>query len=336
MAKYCILLLGLFALHVHAAENPIQDPEVRKALLNCYLELSTVDSTLNEGSAVYEFDFKNISYEHGTTVTYSIEQNGEKEEGTFRVDTSRVLILTTTPGEHKFQFYYNDSHYEIYAGPFQIADRTRARYGVRFEASGVYIMTEKPVIYLYPTETTDVSVKLDINGENPFMYPAYNDGWKVTASPNGDLKIGDDTYNYLFWEANQEKEMKAPKTGFVVKGKEIVSFLEKQLSTAGLTSKEQADFITYWAPRMMKHEHVLLHFEFNNTCDKYATIDIRPKPDNIYRIYMIWEPIHAGYTIEEQTIVPMTREGFTVVEWGGQQTNFIAPPTKTNTLKAVK
>lgn len=45
----------------------------------------------------------------------------------------------------------------------------------------------KPVIYLYPEETTEVSVLLDFNGELTTTYPAYDNGWRVVAEPDGTL-----------------------------------------------------------------------------------------------------------------------------------------------------
>ena len=48
-------------------------------------------------------------------------------------------------------------------------------------------MDAKPVIYLYPTEETEVSVKLEYGGEFIATYPKYNDGWEVIASPDGTL-----------------------------------------------------------------------------------------------------------------------------------------------------
>ena len=59
----------------------------------------------------------------------------------------------------------------------------------------------KPVIYLYPEEETAVTVKLDYAGALTCTYPAYGDGWAVTACPDGTLT--DDagqTYSYLYWE----------------------------------------------------------------------------------------------------------------------------------------
>lgn len=40
---------------------------------------------------------------------------------------------------------------------------------------------EKPVIYLYPEEIMEVTVKLDYNGELICTYPNYDEGWTVTA-----------------------------------------------------------------------------------------------------------------------------------------------------------
>ena len=59
----------------------------------------------------------------------------------------------------------------------------------------------KPVIYLYPEKETTVTVKLDYAGTLTCTYPAYGDGWTVTACPDGTLT--DDagqTYSYLYWE----------------------------------------------------------------------------------------------------------------------------------------
>ena len=44
----------------------------------------------------------------------------------------------------------------------------------------------KPVIYLYPEVETQVTVKMDYSGKLTCTYPAYNDGWQVTAAPDGE------------------------------------------------------------------------------------------------------------------------------------------------------
>ena len=63
-------------------------------------------------------------------------------------------------------------------------------------------LAEKPVIYLYPEQAQEVSVRLDYDGRLTDTIPAYGDGWKVTAWPDGRLVNHSDgkEYPYLFWE----------------------------------------------------------------------------------------------------------------------------------------
>ena len=65
----------------------------------------------------------------------------------------------------------------------------------------------KPVIYLYPEQETTVSVSLDYAGTLTATYPAYEDGWRVTAEPDGTLyDENGDEYSYLFWEGENNTD----------------------------------------------------------------------------------------------------------------------------------
>ena len=44
--------------------------------------------------------------------------------------------------------------------------------------------SKKPVIYLYPEKTTEVDVKVNLDGTFTTTYPKYNDGWNVVAEPD--------------------------------------------------------------------------------------------------------------------------------------------------------
>ena len=59
--------------------------------------------------------------------------------------------------------------------------------GWLFRNSAAYTTNEKPVIYLYPEQEQDVSVRLDYDGKLTCTYPEYDDGWDVTAAPDGTL-----------------------------------------------------------------------------------------------------------------------------------------------------
>ena len=80
-------------------------------------------------------------------------------------------------------------------------------------------LAEKPVIYLYPEQAQEVSVRLDYDGRLTDTIPAYGDGWKVTAWPDGRLVNHSDgkEYPYLFWEGEDRTAYDMTK-GFVVLG----------------------------------------------------------------------------------------------------------------------
>jgi len=175
----------------------------------------------------------------------------------------------------------------------------------------------KPVIYLYPERPTDVTVKLNINGSLTASYPAYGDGWRVTAYPGGDLidRADGAPYKYLLWEGTADFTPDFT-SGFVVKGDDTADFLREKLAEIGLTPTEYNDFIVFWLPKMQDNPYNLISFQFDNY-DAAAALDITPAPDSILRVFMAFKPLQARLDVPPQTFAPFVREGFTVVEWGG-------------------
>ncbi len=176
--------------------------------------------------------------------------------------------------------------------------------------------TDKPVIYLYPEKETKVDVKLDYNGELMYTYPKYNDGWSVTASPDGTLKDENGRgYSYLFWDGKDDIKWDMSK-GFVVKGEDTVAFLQEKLEYMGLTPKEYNEFIVYWMTRMEKNKYNLISFQDDLYTDN-AVLDITPKPDSMLRVFMAYKALDEYIEVPEQDLKTFERKGFTVVEWGG-------------------
>ena len=117
----------------------------------------------------------------------------------------------------------------------------------------------KPVAYLYPQTETEITVRLDYDGDLTCMYPAYEDGWTVSARPDGTLtdKNGQ-TYRYLYWEGVSETEYDFS-AGFCVPGSGTAAFLEDALSKLGLNRAEANEFIIYWLPRMQENGPVKIY-----------------------------------------------------------------------------
>ena len=178
---------------------------------------------------------------------------------------------------------------------------------------------EKPVIYLYPEEETQVSVALDFDGELTSTYPAYGDGWTVDASPDGTLT--DPTtgrqYYCLFWEGISQTEYDFS-TGFCVAGENTAAFLEGALAQLGLTDQEANEFIIYWLPKMEHNPYNLISFQQETYTDS-AQLTIDPAPDTLIRVFMAWQGLDQPVEVEPQTLTAPKRTGFTAVEWGGAE-----------------
>ena len=179
---------------------------------------------------------------------------------------------------------------------------------------------EKPVIYLYPTGETDITVTLDYDGTLTAAYPAYEGGWHVIARPDGTLT--DETgreYYCLVWEVVGGTEYDFSR-GFCVAGEDTAAFLEDALAKLGLTEKEANEFIIYWLPRMEGSAWNLISFQGEGYTDA-AQLTIDPAPDTLLRVFMAWKPLGKAVDIQPQTLSAPERRGFTAVEWGGAEVN---------------
>ncbi|MDO5716206.1 MAG: hypothetical protein Q4Q17_00245 [Tissierellia bacterium] len=185
-------------------------------------------------------------------------------------------------------------------------------------APGSREVDKKPVIYLYTEEPMDVEVKLDYVGELFCSYPEYQDGWKVVAHPDGRLVTEDGKeYSYLFWEGFSNRTYSMDK-GFVVKGEDTAEFLEETLTAMGLNLRERNECIVFWLPQMEQNPYNLISF-VDDEYKEDAKLEITPTPDSILRVFMVYRPLEKPVEVEEQTIQPFERKGFTVVEWGGRE-----------------
>lgn len=191
---------------------------------------------------------------------------------------------------------------------------------IRFQHASFLPAAEcgKPVIYLYPEQTTDVSVKLEPQGGFTVTEPAYDGGWNVRATPKGELTNLKDgkTYPYLFWEGRGGL-YETPKRGFVVAEKNVHGFLLEKLAALGLNAQESADFIEFWEPRMTGSPYYFVTFLGNSAMDALAPLDVTPKPDTVIRVLMDFSPLEKPISVEGFSIHTPKREGFTLVEWGG-------------------
>ena len=184
----------------------------------------------------------------------------------------------------------------------------------------------KPIIYLYPTSETRVSVRLGKPSDVTVSYPEYNanKGWNVSAQPNGDLvdiDTGRSLYS-LYYESESSEDVYSMKSdGFIVSREDTVSFLEDKLARLGLNEHEAEEFIVYWLPKLQQNNYNYIRFATMDEINNAMPLDINPSPDTVIRVLMTYKGLDKpieGITEQQLPTTPI-RDGFTVVEWGGSE-----------------
>jgi len=174
-------------------------------------------------------------------------------------------------------------------------------------------MVKKPAIYLYPLQDTDVSVKLNINGDIINDIPVYADGWSVFVTKEG---IINGNYGYLFYEAKLNK-LELPSEGWVVSYDDLGPWFDLKLSQLGLNEKEKSQFKEYWIKELPESNYYEIKLLDSKFLIENMNLEINPSPDSILRVEFYFKPIEKRIDLVEPSIVSFERKGFVVVEWGG-------------------
>lgn len=237
----------------------------------------------------------------------------------------RQLIKSFKPGDREFSWRVSKAFKNMSLGS------NRFRFIATFKDGAVALAEvrvsfheyegemAKPVIYLYPSKPTQVSVRVSPQGGVTKSEPPYRDGWSVLASPRGELRTADgQRHRYLFWESGLVEKPRPLSEGFVVARAELKGFLERSLKTLGLTARETADFMEFWWPRMAKKPWAAIRFVPREEIDAMAPLMISPAPDTVIRVLIDFRALDAPIELAAQTLEDgPARKGFVVSEWGG-------------------
>ncbi|HLD20923.1 MAG TPA: hypothetical protein VJB64_02405 [Patescibacteria group bacterium] len=244
-----------------------------------------------EGTSVYEPSSYEIEYfaDVFNTVTFDVPEEEEKSYEDF---------------EHPYVFFQD-------------------AYDRWVELSSIEILPAvecgKPVIYLYPESTMDMSVWVNPRGGFSYTEPDYGDGWNVTAFPDGRIVNRADglEYPYLFWEGRGG--LYSPvETYWVVEQSDVEYFLRETLAKMNFNQSEIADFIEFWLPRMQSEPFYKIGFHGTNVMNELAPLSLSVKPDHVFRILMDYEGLDVWQPSKPPTRLPRAnRDGFEVMEWGG-------------------
>ena len=105
--------------------------------------------------------------------------------------------------------------------------------------------------------------------------------------------------------------------GFVVSSGEVYRFFYDKLAQLGLVEHEIDDFMEFWYPKFSYAPYYFISFLPQDEFEAIAPLTVTPKPDTVIRVYMDYVPLRAPIEVVEPEIVTPSRDGFTVIEWGG-------------------
>ncbi|MGV3611848.1 MAG: hypothetical protein ACO1N0_12910 [Fluviicola sp.] len=314
MKNLCLfLILTSFAFTTKASDH-------RKALIPFLMYNTTKNTAIKPGEATITLHFnganlKNRYFGYQTIIYYSVNE----VEDTLVFDSLFTTTLQLPAGKTVFKFWPGPGYNEVITDSIQIQDQTDNEANVNFISDSEQIYVFKPVIYLQSPVKLNFSIRVKPTDGFTFTYPVYKDLWEGTLDPTGEIEINQQKYPYLFWDAKQKFTAKSHTNGYHIQKKEVVPFLEEQLSTAGLTSTEKTDFITFWGPRLTQYESVFIQFYLQEDCNQFASLECEPKPTAINRLYIAfseWNDKLEPFTHQAQ-LPAFKREGFNVLEWGG-------------------
>jgi hypothetical protein len=293
--------------------------ETEKSTPDFYCSPCNSDTGLTKQEGLFGISFTSNEGEVTGPVKFSC--NGVIT--TVVLEKDKRTTVNVSPGKYRFQFFYTTNFYEITTDSVKIEPGCRIEAHVNFKSSITQYEVEKPVIYVYAPAVIQVSIELDIKGKLGFTYPDYNNGWNFIARPGGDISMGDKKYHYLFYDGafDMDPSKLNWNEGFEVGKGSLVAFLEEKLAKMGLNTQEIQDYITYWMPRMNVNAVNYIHFLFNDEYNAYSNLQVTPKPDNLFRVFMIWKKADEESTMEmkPQQLPSFYRAGLTVVEWGGME-----------------
>jgi hypothetical protein len=297
--------------------------ESRGLIMPFYVSKTEADLNLPKDIAVLNMHFSIYAGDGVLKNTVKFKVDG-CDTVTPVIDSLGYCKYAIAPGKHKIDFYRKNCT-TVTSDSIIIEGQTKVDMNVFFQNPNIIMVVCKPVIYLYPQQTANVHIDLNSKGELGMTYPLYNkkNGWNVTADANGTITSDNKTYNYLFWDGTMEigKFNFNANEGSIVESVNLISFLENTLTQIGMNSKESADFITYWAPKMLKNKKNFIHFMVNDNYEQIASVNVSPKPDNMLRVYMMWGKVDEENELNPtpQSFQQLKREGFTYIEWGGSE-----------------
>ena len=284
------------------------------------------DYSYNNDNSVYKH-FENFDFNNNSLVLW-VKNNNIKDDmyvkGVYIDDNDNLTVLIEQILDSNSAYNKNNKNANVHLDFISLNGNSGKPVKFVYKKTNKTFhsdATYKPIIYLYPTEDTEVSVKL-LKCENlTCSYPKYKDEWKVLAQSDGTLKdlVTNRKLYSLYYESKNDIKFNIENEGFVVKGEDTIQFLEEKLAVLGLTEREAEEFIVYWLPKLEANKYNYIRFATTDEINENMPLEINPNPDKIIRVLMTFKGLENPIDVQEQQLKTPDRTGFVAIEWGGTE-----------------
>lgn len=287
----------------------------------CGFVIERGTSDVSDMPWLLEEDFVPVAFKDGDPILYEVHEE-RRVTHPYYVQFFQDFAAVGRLYDEDIESIYETEFFETYISGMPLVfwkseqDTWHVFYNIEFTPA---VECGKPVIYLYPEETTDVRVEVVPNGGFTYVEPDYpDDGWVVRASPKGELyNYAEKTvYPYLYWEGHADGFGYSDR-GWLFTRDTLEADLTRLLLDIGLNDQETKDFVEFWMPRMVDDPYVFVTFARQEDFERAAPLTVTPTPDSIFRIFMYFEGRDTFTDVEPLPYQPYERHGFSVVEWGG-------------------
>ncbi|MCX6809523.1 MAG: hypothetical protein NTZ65_02110 [Candidatus Berkelbacteria bacterium] len=171
-------------------------------------------------------------------------------------------------------------------------------------------------LYLYPTQTQQISITSDnfVSNDNPKYLPFA--GWGVVAEPSGKLTTESGSYDSIAFDYSAQTRPLS--NGYVVAQPQLEKALQDYATKLGLNSKESSDFVSFWKDKLKDAPYIQISHYSRLESANILKLNITPKPDTYIPIVMYFKKLSFPKSLANPIFEPIqSRNGFTAVEWSG-------------------
>ena len=174
---------------------------------------------------------------------------------------------------------------------------------------------------------TEVKVQVyDFAGEYEVIYPQTkiiqgNNSlvWTVKTLENNLIEYENKKYPYLFWDGKLKHKFDMTKAHCISRD-EVIDYLEKECEKFGFDETLRTDFVTFWAPYLMRSEFVSVRFLSAEECDQVAKVNINSTETiQLIRAYLVYKPLEEQINVSEPELEYPVFDNSqpTIFDWGG-------------------